>query len=107
MSLTDHLTMQIEIWRRSAGALNEYGEQSDTWLSLTTISGLIQPTGGNVSRVDPGISNTGTHTLFCLIGSNILQGDKAKYNNLFYNVISVNDAAGKQHHFEVALEVIE
>jgi len=107
MAFLDFLTMDIEVWRRSLGALNDYGEQSDTWSKQTTIKGVIQPSNGNTSRTDPGIMKASSHLLFCLIGSNILDGDKVKYGNKFYNVLFVKDAAGRAHHFEVSLGVDE
>jgi len=103
MAFIDYLTMDVEVWRRTAGVLNDYGEQSDTWSKQTTIKGVMQPNSGNTSRTDPGIMKTSSHILFCLIGSNILAGDKVKYDSKFYNVLFVKDAAGRAHHFEVAL----
>lgn len=107
MALADFLTMDVEVWRRSAGALNDYGEQSDTWAKQTTIKGVIQPSTGNTARVDSGIMKTSSHTLYCLVGANILAGDKVKYGDRFYNVLFVGDAAGRNHHYEVPLEVAE
>ncbi len=107
MSLSDFLTMDIEVWRRTAGVLNDYGEQSDTWTKQTTIKGVIQPSTGNVTRTDGGIMQTSSHMLYCLVGANILAGDKVKYSNKFYNVLFIGDAAGRNHHYEIPLGVDE
>ena len=107
MSIEDYLTMTIEIWRRSLGTQNDYGEPTDLWSKVTTICGVIQPASGNLKRGDSGQIVTSSHTLFCLATCNIRVDDKVNYDSKFYNVLFVKDAAGRDHHYEVSLNVVE
>jgi len=100
MAYLDQLKHTVEVWRRSAGAQNDYGEAIDTWAKITDITCLVQPKGGNVAREESGILITSTHKLFCLIGTNIRVGDKIKYSSKFFDVLNVKDAAGQNHHLE-------
>lgn len=103
MGIATYLTMTVEVHRRSAGAINEFGEAADTWASVASLSAVIQPANGKFKREDGGIMKTSSHTLYCLTGANIKEGDKVKYADEFYDVLFVADAAGRAHHNEVEL----
>lgn len=106
MSLENYLTQTITVLRRVQGTVNEYGEASETWPTLTTIVGVIQPKSGNVSRQDNGEQITSTHRLYCLAGANIHQGDRVQLDSVVYQVLSVTDAAARAHHYQCDLRVV-
>ena len=102
------LTDDIKIYRRVAGAVNDYGEAADTWNLIVTVKGTIQPKTGNVAREEGGVLVTSTHRLYTLAGVNIKAGDKVlDKNSKWYDILYVGDAANRAHHFECALQEIE
>ena len=108
MSIETYLVDSIRIYRRTAGTKNDYGEASDTWSLVTTIQGTIQPKSGNTSRVESGILESSTHRLYCLVASNIRNGDKVKDpHDVMYDVLFVADPGNRGHHYQVDLKALD
>jgi hypothetical protein len=108
MSLENYLTDDERVYRRTAGAKNDYGDASDTWSLVGTIKGTIQPKSGNTARVESGILESSTHRLYCLVTANIHNGDKVlDKNDKWYDVLFVADASNRSHHYQVDLRELE
>jgi len=108
MSLATLLTDDVVIYKRTAGAQNDYGEKAETWNIGSTVKGTIQPKTGNVIRMEAGQLVESTHRLYTLPTVNIAAGDKVKdKNNVYYDVLFVGDDAGKTHHYKIDLKVSE
>jgi len=71
MALIDFLKDDEQIYRRSLGTENEYGEAKETWSLVTTIKGTIQPKSENHNRDDSGKIISGDGVLYVLAGANI------------------------------------
>ena len=107
MALADLFNMSVEIWRRSAGAENDYGEAKDTWSKQTDLTCTLQPKTGDVAREENGVLITSSHVLYCIIGANIRVGDKVKKDSNEYDVLFTGNSAGRFHHLKVSLRLME
>lgn len=106
MAIENYLTQTITVLRRTQGTVNEYGESNETWPTVTTIVGVIQPKSGNVGRQENGEQISSTHRMYCLSGSNIRQGDRVQLGSDVYQVLSVVDAAARAHHYQCDLRQV-
>jgi hypothetical protein len=108
MALADFLSDDEEIYRRSLGTENEYGEAAETWTKIATIKGTIQPRAESQDRNDLGKSVSSDGVLYVLAGANIKVDDRVKDpSGEEWIVNGILDESNRHHHYKVSLTKVE
>jgi len=108
MAIETYLTDDEQIYRRTLGAVNAYGEKAETWPLVATVKGIIQPKSESVARADSGITITGDAILYTLATANIKEADKVvDPSGVSWNVLAVLNQAGRNHHYKVVLGLVK
>ena len=110
MSLAAMLRQSLVVERATEGAQNDYGESSQTWATLATVRGLIQPRKATeVALLNQG-GATMTDTVIFLEPTDILAADRIRLASAttgpYYEITGVRDAAGHGHHLELDANVV-
>ncbi len=114
MSFEKLLTMTCDIQRFSTSGNDAWNRPVESWNTL--VAGqlcLIQPQQGrNNFEIRNELNEIGisTHVLFMLVDSgnnSITAKDRIVSGSITYEILSVRDAAGQVHHFEIDLRIIK
>ena len=108
MSISSYYNKSATRLRNTESSTNEYGEPIFTE-STTTFDCALQPNttrseGFNV--MERGKVVVSTHVLYCAITIDISEGDIVTIDSEDYRVILVNDGAGREHHLECGLRLV-
>lgn len=115
MAISDYYNKTATLTKKTESSTNEYGESTFTE-STSTFSCALQPntglgstttTGVGFRTDDKGVVVETTHFLYCAITIAIEPGDKVTIDGNDYKVIHVNDGAGRGHHLECGLKLVE
>lgn len=105
MSVRLHHTLVIE--RPTAGARDDYGNPSQTWATLATVKGLVQPKNvrdlAPLSQGGPVVSDMNIY----LYPTDLAEADRIVSDGLTYQVDGVHDEGGADHHFRVDAHLVQ
>ncbi|KKN82786.1 hypothetical protein LCGC14_0306100 [marine sediment metagenome] len=109
-SFTDLLTQTATILSRTynSGDIDRFGVPTET-IAETEASEpcLIQNLGQTIEFSVKGKSELATYLGFFKVTANISLDSIVIFNNVKYQVINIDDAAGQNHHYEVYLKKME
>ena len=91
----------LTIERATEGALDDYRMPAQTWATLTTTPGWVQPKSAtDMAMMSQGGPVSSTHTIYLPV-IDLRESDRIMYDGKQYEVVGVRDAAGIGHHLEV------
>lgn len=106
MSFDSRLIHTLVIERFASGTEDEYGQPSQTYSTLATVSGLVQPKSyREVALTSQAGAVVSTHTIF-MRPTDLQEADRIVYGGARYEVTGVRDAAGIGHHYEVDARLV-
>ena len=80
----------------------------DVWASPTTVAsdvkGSLQPRSQKSKVYAEGRVVNGNWVFYCNFGPDILESDRLTISGKQYDVMKVDDAAGRGHHLEIGLD---
>jgi SPP1 family predicted phage head-tail adaptor len=111
MSPSPHLLRHaLVIERAIAGAEDERGMPAQTWATLATVRGLVQPRNAQelaqLSQAGPVVSD---HVIY-LLPTDLREADRIRFDpddGRRYQVDGVRDAAGMGRHLEADAHMVE
>lgn len=105
--LSSRLRHTVTIQRVTHGSRNDYGVPAETWSTLATVKGWLQPNNRTESdEASSGGAVNMTATLF-LMPTDITEADRVVVNGSTYDVMQVLNAAGKDQHYELQVRRTE
>lgn len=111
MSFDDRLLHSLAIERATAGAVDEYNQATQTWATLATVAGLVQPKNvRETAQLNQSGAVVSTHTIY-LRPTDVDTADRitvaAGAMAGTYQIDGIRNAAGLNHHLELdAREVV-
>ncbi len=98
-------TLVIE--RPAGGARDEYGNPTQTWATLATVKGLVQPKSArDIAQLSQGGPVVSDLTAY-LYPTDLKESDRIVSDGLTYQVDGVRNAGGVDHHLEVDCHLVE
>jgi len=95
------------IQRAAAGTADDRGVPAQTWATLATVSGWVQPRSvrelAQLSQGGPVVSDM---TIY-LWPTDIAEADRIVWGTATYQVDGVHDEAGIGHHYRVDAHLVE
>ena len=107
MAITDYFTGNYDVYRHADGADAWGGSNSYANALNGSIIGIIQPLSG---RKDNALTINGrrsTHKLYCDVAMDIQINDIVDDGSHRYSVLFIADAAGRNNHYEIDLELLQ
>jgi SPP1 family predicted phage head-tail adaptor len=103
---TDLLRHTLVIERATNGSPDERGVPAQTWATLATIKGSIQPlTSLEVAQLTQGGPVASTHKAY-IAPTDILEGDRVRADGILYQIDGIDDEAGWGHHLKLNLHAV-
>lgn len=107
MALENRLRHDVVVQRATEGARDERGNPALTWSTLRTIRGWYQPKSRSErDEAGPGGAVAERGVVF-VKPTDLTESDRLVIGGTTYGIESVHDAAGKGHHYEVAVHRAE
>lgn len=97
------------VYRRSAGAENEYGEPATSWITqVASFKCAVQTNSSSNGEAQAigGLMILATHILYCLSTIDIKGGDRVGVGTKLYEVKLVSNEAERDSHYKVYLNRI-
>jgi SPP1 family predicted phage head-tail adaptor len=97
------------VYRRSAGATNEYGEKATAWATqVASFKCALQTNSSSNGEAQAigGLMILATHILYCYSTTNIKAGDRVEVSSKLYDVKLVSNEAERDSHYKVYLNRI-
>lgn len=104
--MIDRFYKHIVTIKRKALTDDGGGSKTETWTKLKNIKGLIVQNGGNERRMNEKKTEISSHTLMCN-KTDIKAIDRIECGGSIYEVLSVDNPLGMNHHMEVDLQLIK
>jgi hypothetical protein len=96
---------EVEVYRATAGAVDDYNQPALTFASIATIHALIQSRRGDeLALTSEGGPVRGRYRVFVEGLPDIQEGDHLVYGAEAYELTFVENAGGANHHLEIDAE---
>jgi len=108
MSFDDRLIHSLVVRRNvPTGAVDDYGQPVTAETTVATVAGLVQPRSAReVTLASQAGAAIGTHVGYLRPLAGLTTHDWIEHDGQRYDVVSVADAAGLNHHLELGLVAV-
>jgi hypothetical protein len=108
VSFDDRLRHSLTIRRNvPTGALDDYGQPVTAETTITTVAGLIQPRSAReVALASQAGAVVGTHVGYIRPLAGLTTADWIEHDGVRFDILSMPDAAGLNHHLELGLRQV-
>jgi len=102
-----NLPHQLTIQRATDGTPDDRGVPAQTWATLATCSGWVQPKNAReLAQLSQGGPVVSDHTVY-MWPTDITEGDRIVYGAQTYEVEGITDEAGIGHHLRIDARLVE
>ena len=110
MSFDARMIHTIVIERPNDGAVNEYNDITTTYVELATVKGLVQPKRAReIAQLNEAGAVASTYTIY-MRPTEVQPSDRLRVDDGAmagtYEIDSVRNAAGLDHHFEIDARMV-
>jgi len=101
MALANRLRDSVTIQRATEGARNDYGIPTQTFATLATVDGWLQPQSRRLRDEASSGGAVAEGAICFMLPTDVTEADRLVVDGETYDIDSVINAAGKDHHLEV------
>ena len=101
------LISSCDVYRKGAGSADAYGVEDQTLtLVQAGVACRFSQLGGREFKKDKSFS-IGKNKVFLRPNANVNEHSWLKFNGDYYNVLTVSNPSGMDHHYEVEVELVK